>query len=391
MPITDDQGSSSPFLAFGRSIFGARREQVHSIEGKHEFSVDQLELESFQKQVTDQFNHLLTVDADEFLSLAWLQKLLDAFVCCQEEFRVILLKNKALVSKPPLDRLVAEFFERSLKALDICNATRDGIEKIRLWQKHLEIVLCALDSRQRVIGEGQLRRARKALMDLALTMLEEKESGSVFSHRNRSFGRYNTSKDRHHRLSGGHSRSLSWSVSPSWSATKQLQSIANNLMPPRGNEIAATNGLAIPIFAMNYVLVFVLWTLVAAIPCQDRGLNVHFSIPRQFSWGTPLLLLHDRIMEESKKREQRNSNGLLKEILRFDRCTRQLMDLVDFVHFPLAEEQKVEVEQGMEELALVCEAFKNGLDPLERQVKEVFRKIMNIRTEGLEFLGRGSE
>ncbi|KAK4845560.1 hypothetical protein QYF36_021057 [Acer negundo] len=390
MTFTDNQGSSSPFRAMSRSIFGAKREQVHSIEGKHESSADQLELESFQKQVTDRFNDLLVVDADELLSLAWLQKLLDAFVCCHEEFRVILLKNKELISKPPLDRLVAEFFERSLKALDICNATRDGIEKIRMWQKHLEIVLCALDSRQRAIGEGQLRRARKALMDLALTMLEEKDSGSVFSQRNRSFGHHNTSKD-HHRRKSGHSRSLSWSVSPSWSATKQLQSIANNLMPPRGNEIAATNGFAIPIFAMSSVLVFVLWTLVAAIPCQDRGLNVHFSIPRQFSWGTPLHLLHDRIMEESKKREQRNSNGLLKEILSFDRCTRQLTDLVDFVHIPLPEEQKVEIDQGMEELSLVCEAFKNGLDPLERQVKEVFRKIMNMRTEGLEFLGRGSE
>ncbi|KAL5785291.1 hypothetical protein ACOSQ2_007683 [Xanthoceras sorbifolium] len=172
--------------------------------------------------------------SDEFLSLAWLQKLLDAFV--------------SLVSKPPLDRLVVEFFERSLKALDICNATRDGIEKIRLWQKHLGIVLCALDSSQRVIGMlHQLRRARKALMDLVLTMLEDKESGLVFSHRNRSFGRYNMSKDRHHCLSRGHSRSLSWSVSPSWSAIKQLQLIANNLMPHCGMKLQLQMGLRSPL------------------------------------------------------------------------------------------------------------------------------------------------
>lgn len=128
-----------------------------------------------------------------------------------------------------MDRLVAEFFERSVKALDICNATRNGIENIRLWQKHLEIVVCALDSQQRAFGEGQFRRARKALMDMALAMLDEKGSGSVLSHRHRSFGRHNTSKDHHRRQSsGGHSRSLSWSVSRSWSAAKQLQSIAND-------------------------------------------------------------------------------------------------------------------------------------------------------------------
>ena len=42
--------------------------------------------------------------------------------------------------------------------------------------KQLEIVLSAMDSRKRMMGEGQFRRARKALMDLAIAMLDEKES-----------------------------------------------------------------------------------------------------------------------------------------------------------------------------------------------------------------------
>ncbi|XP_044488624.1 protein ROH1-like [Mangifera indica] len=390
MPSTDNQGSSSPFHSFGRSFWSGRREQVHSIEGNNESNADELEFESFYKQVTDRFYELSAVGAEEFLSIEWMQKLLDAFVCCQEEFRAILLTNKALLSKSPLDRVVTEFFERSLKALDIVNATRDGIEKIRLWQKHLEIVLCALGSSQRVIGEGQIRRARKACMDLALAMLDEKDSGSVFSHRNRSFGRHNTSKD-NHRRPPGHSRSLSWSVSRSWSAAKQLQSISNNLLPPRANDIAATNGLIVPFFAMSYMLMFVLWTLVAAIPCQDRGLNINFSIPRQYTWGTPLLILHERIMEESKKRERRNSSGLLKEINQIDQYACKITDLVDSPQFPLTEEQKMEVEQGIQELALVFEAIKNGLDPLEHRLREVFRKIMNMRSESLDHLGRGSE
>lgn len=374
MPSTDNQGSSSPFHSLGRSIFSLRRDHVHSTEVNHEPTYDDLELESFQKLVAERFNELSEVDADELLSIPWIQKLLDAFICCHEEFRVILLKNKGLLAKPPLDRIFSEFSERSLKALDICNATRDGIEKIRLWQKQLEIVNIALDSHQRTIGEGQFRRARKALMDLALAMLDEKDSGTVLSQRNRSFGRHNTSnKDK----GPGHSRSLSWSVSRSWSAAKQLQLIANNLVQPRGNEIAATNGLALLVYVMSSLLMLVLWTLVAAIPCQDRGLNVHFSFPRQSLWGVPLLCLHERILEESKKKERKNSNGLLKEIYQIERCARQLIDLVDLAQFPLAEEQKVELEQGMKELDEVFRALKNGLDPLERQVREVFRKIMN--------------
>lgn len=387
MPSTDNQGPSSPFSSFGRSLFGARQEQVHSVEASHESDSCNLEFGLFQKRITDRFHELSGVNDDELLSIDWMQKLLTAFICCLEEFRAILLNNKEQASKPPLDRLISEFFERSVKALDICNASRDGIEKIRTWQKHLEIMICALGSNKRALTEGQFRRARKALMDLALAMLDEKESGSVFSQRNRSFGRHNSSKDHH---SAGHSRSHSWSVSRSWSAAKQLQSIANNLVPPRATEIASTSRLTIPVYTMNCILLFVLWTLVAAIPCQDRGLNIHFSVPRQFTWSTLVTSLHERIMEESKKRERRNSNGLLKEIYQVEITTRHLTDLVDSAQFPLTAEQKMEVEQDLKELKLVFDTFKDGLDPFERQVREVFRKIMTCRTEGLDSLGMSS-
>ncbi|KAF4376246.1 hypothetical protein CsatB_015165 [Cannabis sativa] len=392
MPSTENSGTSSPLAAFGRSIWSFRREQVHSMETNQDSSALESELEFFQQRVTERFQDLSSAGNDELLSIPWIQKLLDAFNSSLEDFRVILLNNKAEVSKPPLERLVDDFFERIVKALDICNATCDGIEKIRSWHKLLDIVVCALDSKKRALSEGQFRRARKALVDLALVMLDERDTGSVFSHRNMSFGRHNTKKDHlsHHRnQSSGHSRSLSWSVSNSWSAAKQLQSIATNLIPPRGNEIVATNGLAVPVFTMSFVLMFVLWTLVAAIPCQDRGLNVHFSVPRNFSWGTPLMSLLNRILEESKKRENRNTNGLLREIYQVERCARHMTDLVDSVQFPLTEEQKEEVEQRVHEVAAVCESFRNGLDPLERQLREVFRRIMNCRTEGHDILNRG--
>lgn len=385
MPSSNSHGSYIPFASFRRSILTIRSDQVHS-EMSHGSNIKNLE--SFQRQVFARFHDLSVVNADELLSISWIHKLLDVFVTCQEDFRVLLCDNKALLSKPPADKLATEYFDRTIKAMDIFNATRDGVETIRIWQKQLEIVVCALDSRQRMVGEGQFRRARKALMDLALLMLDDKDTGSVFSHRNRSFGR--KGKD-HHRSSSGHSRSLSWSVSHTWSASKQLQSIANNLVPPRANEIAATNGLAILIFVMSFILMFVLWVIVAAIPCQDRGVQIHFAIPRQFSWGTPLFLLHSRIMDESKKRERRNSCGLLKEIYQIEKCVHQLTDLVDAAQFPLPDELKEEVKENVNELSLVSEDCKTGLDPLERKLRETFRKIMACRSEGLEFLGKATE
>lgn len=386
MPSSNNHGSHIPFASFRRSILTIRSDQVHS-EMSHGSNIKNLE--SFQRQVFARFHDLSVVNADELLSISWIQKLLDVFTTCQEDFRVLLNDNKELLSKPPADKLATEYFDRTIKAMDIFNATRDGVETIRIWQKQLEIVVCALDSRQRMVGEGQFRRARKALMDLALLMLDDKDTGSVFSHRNRSFGR-NKGKD-HHRSSSGHSRSLSWSVSHTWSASKQLQSIANNLVPPRANEIAATNGLAILIFVMSFILMFVLWVIVAAIPCQDRGVQIHFAFPRQFSWSTPMFLLHSRIMDESKKRERRNSCGLLKEIYQIEKCVHQLTDLVDAAQFPLSDEVKEEVKENANELSLVSEGCKTGLDPLERKLRETFRKVMGCRSEGLEFLGKAAE
>ncbi|KAK4424360.1 protein ROH1 [Sesamum alatum] len=385
MPSSDSHGSTMPFASFRRSILTIRSDQVHS-EMSHDSNMQDLEF--FQRQSFARFHELSLAKPDDFLSIPWIQKLLDAFTGCQEDFRAILCKNKARLSKPPADKLATEYFDRSIKAMDIFNATRDGLETIRLWQKHLEIVVCALDSNAKMIGEGQFRRARKALMDLALLMLDDKDSGSVFSHRNRSFGR--KGKD-HHRGPSGHSRSLSWSVSHTWSASKQLQSFANSLLSPRANEVTATNGFAMLIFSMSFIVMFVLWILVAAIPCQDRGVQINFTIPRQFPWTSPFFLLHSRITDESKKRDRRNSSGLLKEIYEIEKCVHQLTDLVDAAQFPLSEELKEELRENVEELSLVSQACKDGMDPLERKLRDTFRKVMSCRTEGLNLLGKATE
>lgn len=351
----------------------------------HEATSQEQELEAFQRQVAQRFIDLSSTDSDELLSISWTRKLLDVFLCCQEEFKAILFNNKSVLSRQPMDRLISEFFERGVKALDVCNAVRDGIEQIRQWQKQLEIVLCALDN-QRNLGEGHFRRAKKALIDLAIGMLDEKESNTAVNHRNRSFGR--NQKD--HSKSLRHFRSLSWSVSRTWSASKQLQAIGNNLVAPRSNEIVASNGLAVAVFTMGQVLLFVMWALVAAIPCQDRGLQTHFNITRQFVWGAPILALHERILEESKKRERRNACGLLKEIHQVEKCARYMNELMDSVQFPLSEEKEGEVRQRVEEIGLVFGALKDGLDPLERQVREVFHRIVRSRTEGLNSTGRAN-
>ncbi|KAG8389880.1 hypothetical protein BUALT_Bualt01G0024900 [Buddleja alternifolia] len=385
MPATDFQEtSSSSSPSFGFSILSRRRDQIHSMGSPNQSTGHGDELEAFQRQVAKHFQELLTADSGEILSIKWLQNLLDTFLCCQEEFKVILFNNKVCLNKPPMDKYVSDYYERSVKALDVCNAIRDGIDQIRQWQKSLEIVLCSFDN-QRSIGEGHFRRAKKALADLAIGMLDDKGSNNVLGHRNRSFGRNNLQKE-HKSL--GHYRSLSWSVSRTWSASKQLQAISGNLVVPRNNETISTNGLNLAVFTMSYVLLFVMWALVAAIPCQDRGLQTHFNVSKQFLWAGPILLLHERILEESKKRDRRSACGLLREIHEIENCARKMNELADCVKFPLTEEKEREVKQRVEEVGLVYEGIKDGLDPLERRVREVFRRIVCSRMEGLDCISR---
>ncbi|XP_073035701.1 protein BYPASS1-LIKE-like [Primulina eburnea] len=381
MPATDFHLASSS--SFGFPISSRKRDQIHSMESPNGSSGQEIELEAFQRQVAERFRDLAPSDSDDLLSIPWIRKLLDTFLCCQEDFRVIVFKNKSQLNKPPMDKYITDYFERSLKALDVCNAIRDGIERIRQWQKQLEIVLCALDS-QRTIGEGQFRRAKKALIDLAIGMLDEKESSSSVAHRNRSFVRNNAHRELR---SLSNFRSLSWSVSRTWSAARQIQAIASNLVAPKTNEIISTNRLNVAVFTMSHVLLFVMWALVAAIPCQDRGLQIHLSVTKQFVWADPILSLHERISEESKKRDRRNSCGLLKEIHGIEKCARHMNELTDSVHFPLTMQKEAEVKERVQELALVHQAIKDGLDPLELEVRQVFHRIVRCRTEGLDSFG----
>ncbi|KAL6492959.1 hypothetical protein OROGR_032718 [Orobanche gracilis] len=390
MPATDYQdsssSSSSSHSSFRFSLSSRRHGQIHSMEPtSNEAAVPETELEAFQRQVAARFHDLSK--SDELLSIRWIRKLLDTFLCCQEEFRVIIFNNKSILNKPPMYRYIHDYFERSIKALDVCNAIRDGIEQIRQWQKLLEIVLCALDS-ERSLSEGQFRRAKKALIDLALAMIDEKESETtnVGAFRNRSFGRH---QQKEPKPLAGHFRSLSWSVSRSWSAARQLQALSSNLLGPRPNEMISTNGLNVAVFTMNYVLLFVMWALVAAIPCQDRGLQTNFYVARQYVWAGPILSLHERILEESKRRDRRNACGLLREICGIERCARIMNEVTDWVrHYPLTEEKENEVRSRVREVGLVYEGIKEGLDPLERSVREVFHRIVRIRNDGLDSLGR---
>ncbi|XP_030454265.2 protein ROH1 [Syzygium oleosum] len=400
MPATEYQGS---FL--GR--ISIRRSQVVSMDGHHEQELEDLDL--FQRNIADRFSELLpsppppppppdggdgdssaSASADvTFLSVAWLRKLLDVFLCCEAEFKAFLImgreRDPSVITKPPLDRLLPELLDRAVKALDVCNAVMNGVDAVRHCQKLSEIAVAALE--QQPIGEGQARRAKKALGSMmAVLAAEDKESSSHRStERTWSFGRRGgsagTNKDR---SAAAQFRTLSWGVSKNWSASKQIQAMSANLVVPRGAE---ASGLALPVYIMGAITVFVMSALVAAIPCQERsGLAMHLQVPKQFAWAQSMTALQEKIGEEWKRKEKRGTAGLMEEVQRMERLGQALAEFADSFQFPSEGERTEEAAARAAELAETCRRMEEGLVPLQMQIREVFHRIVRSRSEVLDVL-----
>lgn len=387
MPATENQPS---FL--GR--ISIRRNQVIAMDGNHEQELEDIEL--FQRNVADRFvelssfsDHQGQPSNDPLLSIAWLRKLVDVFLCCEAEFKAFLImgRDPSQVSKPPLDKLLPELQERAVKALDICNAVSSGIDLVRQCQKLAETAVSALG--QKPYGDGQMKRAKRALSCLltALTM-EDKENHSHhhrYPERAWSFGKRGGSNHANKdRTAVVPFRSFSMVVAKNWSAAKQIQAMCSNLVAPRGGE---PTGLASPVYMMSAVMVFVMWALVAAIPCQERnGLLTHFQLPRQVGWAQSLTGLQEKVGDEWKKKEKKGSAGLLEEMQRMEKVGQSLIDLADGYLFPGEEEKLEEIATQVEELMEICRRMEEGLVPLQLQIREVFHRVVRSRTEVLDLL-----
>ncbi|KAL5188825.1 Monodehydroascorbate reductase, chloroplastic/mitochondrial [Glycine soja] len=350
-----------------------------SMDGSHDQEVEDLEL--FQKHVGDRFSELLsstnTSSGDALLSIAWLRRILDEFLCCEAEFKAVVLmgRDPSQIAKPPLDKVLPELLDRVVKSLDVCNAVTLGLDAVKNLQRLAEIAVAALD--QTPLGDGQVRRAKKALSALVAAMLhDDSNAAAKGTERTRSFGRRAGNN-----TNSGKYKSLSWSMAKNWSAAKQIHAMISNLAAPRGAE---SSGLAQPIYMMSSVLVLVMWTLVAAVPCQERnGLGTHFPLPRQLGWAQPMIGLQEKIAEEWKKKEKKGNVGLLEEMQRMDKLGQSLVEFADSFQFPAEAERLDEVKKHVEELGDICKKMDEGLEPLQQQIREVFHRLVRSRTEFL--------
>lgn len=334
------------------------------------------DIDLFQSRVAEAFTSLNELDL-QLPSLPFLQKLFDAFLSIDGEFRNLLVQNSGLVSKAPVDKLLSDLLDRAIKSLDICNSLTQSLQLVHHWNRHADIATSALLAQGVALGEGQFNRARRALAKLLASWEPSSHSEACSNRRTTerawSFLGKNCSDTRQEAL---HPRSLL----RTWSAGKQLQAITANLIPPRGCDAgSAANGLALAVYTMSSVLVFTMWALVVAFPLTG-SVSVPVAPPRQLAWAPAMIGLQERIGEEWRRGRK---GGVLVELLGVERCGKELMEAM------AVGRARAEVVAG--ELGEASRRLEEGLGPFERQLREVFYGVVRSREEVMSCLEQSTK
>lgn len=349
---------SPPFV--GAAFLSVRRSRVVSMEQRQEQDFDR-----FHSYVDDRLLPLLPTagSSTNLLSLTFFHRLLHAFLSCDDEFRSLLLARGlgSLLSRPSADRAVTDLLDRSVKSLDVCSAASLALDSIRHYQRLADTAASAA-----IPGEGG--RARRALAKLLASFLDptaaRSEGSSGSSGRSSGSGQLRTPGRR------------------SYFSGMNMLPVPANLIVARGGEAGGAE-IALAVYAMSSVLAFTMWALAAAFVRQDGGGTLPSSpvSPRQhLPWAGTIVLLQDRVAEEWRSRK--GEIVRLAEMQALERCGKGLMEAVRESGRPRAED----VAARATELAEACQRLDEALGPVERQVREVFHRVVGSRAEVLRFM-----
>ncbi|KAJ0964070.1 hypothetical protein J5N97_029192 [Dioscorea zingiberensis] len=307
-----------------RSLLSFRRNQVVSMDQQsHDHELQEHDL--FHSNVSQLLLSLLHEHNDDhLLTIPFLSKLIQAFLCCEEEFRSLLHNslacNPSLLSRPPLDRLLPDHLDRAVKSLDVFNAVTQTLESLRQLHRQADIAVSALLHRPpSQLGQAQLNRAKRALTKL-------------FTHTHPSSSFRRGCSFTNHRITGD-----------------------------------VTTGLALSLQTMNSILTFLIWTLMSAFTGTSAG-------P-----APPLVGLQERIWEELKKKK---NGGVLLELQVLEKCSRAVLNAMEGCGDCCKDEMQMRdvAEKGVE-LGEACQRLNVGLGMFERLLREVFHRTVKSRGE----------
>lgn len=122
-------------------------------------------------------------------------------------------------------------------------------------------------------------------------------------------------------------------------------------------------------------------------------MGAHIPVPKHLTWAHSMCGLQEQISEEWKRKEKKGgaSAGLMEEVVKLERVTQLLTECLTRFQFPMEEEMEDEVAGLVAELAEVCRRMKVGLGPLQKQIREVFHRIVRSRVEVLDMLDQAAK
>lgn len=349
------------------------------------------ELDLFQIHVTEGLSSLLNLSSDDrysLLTIDFLISLLDVYLRLDEEFKGLLplvqSQNPAagagavsVLAKPPLDRIITDYLDRSIKSLDICTAVTNSLDMLSYSNRDADIAVAVI--RGKSPNKAQFNRAKNATLKL-LSVISPLRSSSP--KRAWSFGRTGSQDD----LTGDSlkypQRTLSLTLSKNWSATKQLATMEANLYPPRGGEESALN---LAFYTMSSVQVLVMWLLVASFPSLERCPVPGFPLPPQkLLWSGPMWEIHERITDEWKKERRGAANvmpsAMLAEVHGLEKYGKRLMELGDSTAvFPVEGDLAEEMEKEAKEMERISRVIEEEVEKLQKRISDVFRAIIRCR------------
>eukprot|EP00249_Psilotum_nudum_P037171 c9768_g1_i1 orf=731-1909(+) len=387
MPVAHHRHQHSPsFLASLGNMFHTRPPQTSaSVVPASQTCDGNFNYECFESNLAQRLTLLLPAEGTEFVSLACLRQAMVVLLATESDLRALLPETKSSLCLAQR-RLISDFFDKTVKFLDICNDIREAIAEVGRWEGLLALVLDSLSGN---LIEAKLKRVGKILVGLKFAIDSEKEDDPCPVQMQRRSLRWSSV---HLTESHEPQRWRSWpgSATTVSNPTKQLQATASTLLAPKYPDDDTEEVVAASVYALHVLSVFFLSTVMAAFPCQCRNSIVNLIHPRHFLWAPPFISLHDKALEEMRRRGKKSTNGILWELHQISSYVRQLLELIDtallFKSFPLPEIQQEEIRSTVKQLSQYIEELQRDLGPLDDQVCEFYRRLINNRREMLDLL-----
>ena len=249
-----------------------------------------------------------------------------------------------------LERLQSQKTEYNRLAYSKSRTLRDAISDIKTYDSYVDLAIHNF-STQTVGYEPHLRRSKNSLLRCIEALKRKEDEMNQMGQRK--------------------------------SKLENCSSMLRRMGEKLNMEATSKGNFFMVIYAAQVSTIFICGVLASALSFKPRRPLSSISVGGQSAWTFSLTSLQQRVKEEIDRKKAKGSNALLEELDKTDIAVRLLYGKVESMLntrcFPLGEEQVREIRDAVESLKMARRELRNGIDPLEASVGEVFKVLIASR------------